>query len=263
MCYTAESLTLKAYRYAIHRGDANFAEELARKLHDMDPLKFPYYHVSAFAHPLLLVFTNEAPMEPQFFTWGLIPAWIKSEADARKVMKQTLNARGETIFEKPAFENSARNKRCLVYLDAFYEFHHANSKTYPFRIGMKDGSPLAIAGLWESWTNRETGEIVNTVTLVTITGNKIMSRVHNNPAAEMGPRMPVILPKEKQDEWLIPCRTDVDKKHLQELIRPLHDGLLYAYSVGRIKGKEAIGNTAEAEKEFLYEELGNLVSDDL
>src|SRR5438067_1941610 len=119
MCYTAESLTLKAYKYAIHRGDLNYAEELARKLNDLDPTRFPFYHVSGFAHPKLMVFTNEKPMEPQFYVWGLIPCWTKTEKDAKKIWNQTLNARGETIFEKPAFRGSAKSKRCLVYLDAF------------------------------------------------------------------------------------------------------------------------------------------------
>ena len=83
--------------------------------------------------------TNEKPLQPQLFHWGLIPAWVKDNQTAQTIVNQTVNARGETIFEKPAFKSSAKNKRCIVYVDAFYEHHHANGKTYPFRIAMNKG----------------------------------------------------------------------------------------------------------------------------
>jgi putative SOS response-associated peptidase YedK len=254
MCYNAESATLAQLKYALHRGDEQWAEELVRKLHKLDPTKFPFFHVSGYAHPRLLVFTNEQPFEPQLYTWGFIPYWTKTAADAKKIANQTLNARGETIFEKPAFRGSAKSRRCLIYLDAFYEHHHANGRTYPFRVSSPDGSPLSVAGLWDEWTDRETGEIFHTVTIVTTVGNELMSRIHNNPKAEMGPRMPVILGRQQQDEWLMPCLNENDKKHLASLIKP-YEGDLKAYSVGPLLGKNTLGNVPEIRNEVQYEEL--------
>jgi putative SOS response-associated peptidase YedK len=261
MCYDAQSATLAQLKYALHRGDAHWAEELQRKLFELNPTAFPYYHASGYSHPPLLVFTNAEPMRPQMFSWGLIPYWTKTAADAEKIRNQTLNAKGETIFEKPSFRTPARSRRCLVYLDAFYEHHHAGKLTYPFRISMRDGSPLAVAGLWDEWTDRDTGEIVRTVTIVTTTGNQLMSKIHNNPRAEMGPRMPVILPKDKQDAWLAECRTDADKAKLMELIRPLDDGILTAWPVGKLRGKEAVGNRAEVMNAVTYPALALMLTE--
>lgn len=251
MCYTAESLTLKSLKYAQHRGDYHYAEELQRLLDEKRLNQRPYYYVSGFAHPQLLVFTNQQPFTPQFFTWGLIPGWTKSLAEGKKFWNNTLNARGETLFEKPNFKLSAKNKRCLIYLDAFYEYHHQNKQTYPFRIALKSGEPMAIAGIWEEWTDKETGELLQTVSIVTTVGNPLMTKIHNNPKAD-GPRMPVILPQEKQDEWLMDCKTENDQKHLQSLMQPLDETLLKAYTVGRINGKNAMANTEEAENEVSY-----------
>ena len=255
MCYSARSATLARLKYALLRGDLLQAEEIQRQLEEMDLFNSPKYHVSAFAHPRLLVFTNEAPLTPRAFSWGLIPYWTKSRQDAQKINKQTLNARGETIFEKPAFRGPAKNKRCLVYLDAFYEHHHQGGKTFPFRIKMKDDTPMAVAGLWDEWVDKETGEVINTVTIVTTSGNGLLSKIHNNTKAEMGPRMPLILTREKQDEWLRPVKAEADKKHIQSLIRPLDEGLLTAHTVARINGKDAIGNTPDVEQHVIYDEL--------
>jgi putative SOS response-associated peptidase YedK len=261
MCYDAESATLLALKYAEHRGDIHTAEELRALLEEIILTRGPKYHTSGFEHAELIAFTNEAPYKPVALKWGLIPAWTKSLADAMKIRTQTLNAKGETIFEKPSFRNSAKNKRCLIYLDAFYEHHHANKQTYPFRIAMKDGSPMAVAGLWEEWVDKQTGEIFRTATIVTTTGNELMSKIHNNPNAEMGPRMPVILLKEQQDEWLMDCRSEVDKQRLISLIKPLENGLLKAYTVGRLRGKSAVGNVPEIEKEVIYPELSLTTAD--
>jgi putative SOS response-associated peptidase YedK len=261
MCYDAEAATLQALKYAQHRGDIHAAEELRAMLEEVILTRGPGYHLSGFQHPELIAFTNERPFTPVTLTWGLIPAWTKSIADAKKIRTQTLNAKGETIFEKPSFRNPAKNRRCIIYLDAFYEHHHANGQTYPFRIVMKDGSPMAVAGLWDEWTDKETGEIFRTATIVTTRGNALMSKIHNNTNADMGPRMPVILPKELQDAWLMECRTEADKEHLKSLIRPLEDGLLRAYTVGRLRGRNAVGNIAEIEKEVIYPELSVINED--
>jgi len=257
MCYDVESLEFNSLRLAIRRtNDPDEKERLQHKLQKLYPSYKPYYHISGFAHPQLLVFTNTQPFEPQLFQWGLIPAWVKDEKTAKSMMNQTLNARGESIFEKPSFRNAAKQKRCLIYVNAFYEHHHYKGKTYPFRICLKDGSPMILAGLWEEWVNKETGEIIPTFTIVTTKGNTLLAKIHNNPKLD-GPRMPVILSPEKQDDWLKPITNDSEKKSIEDLIVPFDESLLKAYTVAKLKGKEAIGNIPKIKEELIYPELQN------
>lgn len=251
MCYNVNQARRRAYE-ARKRGDYGLAESIERQYENITGR--PLFHVSGFAHPQLYTFTNLNPGTVTELTWGLIPAWSKSLADAKKLWNQTLNARGETIFEKPVFKNSAKNKRCLIYVDAFYEHHHANGQTYPFMIYSPDRSPLVLAGLWEEWVDKTTGELLRTCAIVTTSGNDFMSRIHNNRKADMGPRMPVILPAEKQEEWLIDCKTENDKLHLQSLIRP-YGGELKAHTVGKLVGKNAIPDGPEAMNEVIYPDL--------
>lgn len=249
MCYHSSSLTKAALKYAKHRAnDPNIIKQLEVELEKLE--KTAYYYASGYAHPKLLVFTNDKPFTPQLFHWGLIPSWCKDEASAKKSMLQTLNARGETIFSLSSFKESAKNKRCLVYLDAFYEFHHFNKKTFPYRISSKDDSPLAVAGLWNEWANPlGSGEVISTFTIVTTVGNPSMAKIHNNPKAEMGPRMPVILARDTQDEWL---NSSASKETIEALIKPYDENLLHYYTVGKLLGKEAIGNKPEVTNEFKY-----------
>ena len=79
------------------------------------------FQISGFAHPKVIIYTNDKPYEPKLSTWGLIPSWAK---DAYSIWNKTLNARGETIFEKPSFKKSAEEKRCLIPVEGFYEYHH-------------------------------------------------------------------------------------------------------------------------------------------
>jgi putative SOS response-associated peptidase YedK len=254
MCYNVEAATIKKLKYAKHRGDEEAVKDLQLKLDNLQYGSPPLYQVGGFEHPKILVFTDEQPFESQLFSWGLIPAWVKDEQTATKLRTQTLNARGESIWEKPSFRESAKGKRCLVYVDAFYEYHHQKSKSYPFHVSMKDESPMVFAGLWQEWVNKETGEIVKSFTIVTTEGSPVMSRIHNNPKAE-GARMPVILPKEKQDDWLRPCRSEEDKVKLNQLLIPFDDRQLQFHTVHRLKGKDSVGNTPEADKEYIYPEL--------
>jgi putative SOS response-associated peptidase YedK len=254
MCYDVETGTRIALKYAKHRGDApeviDALEEEIKRLQTFKPL----YAQSGFAHPNLLVFANDKPFTPQTFQWGLIPHWVRDQKTAATMMKQTLNARAETMFDKPSFRDSAKNRRCLIYLDAFYEHHHAGSTTYPFRISMKDGSTLAIAGLWDEWTDKTTGEIRQTVSIITTEANEVMANIHNKPKLA-GPRMPAILQRNLQDAWLAPCRSADDQRQLLQFVKPIPSEALTYHTVQRLKGKQAHGNVPEAEEEFIYSEF--------
>lgn len=251
MCYDVTSLTEARLKYARHRSeDPEFIAELERKLSLLRDHTSSYYHVNGFSHPKLLVFTNKQPYEPQLFNWGLIPAWCKSKDDALKHWNHTLNARAETLFDKPSFRVAARKQRCLIMVDAFFEHHHIQGKTFPYCIRSSRGHPLTLAGIWEEWTDQETGELMQTTTIITTTGNSLLSKIHNNPKAD-GPRMPVILPVEKQNIWLL----SNDEQELRDLLRPSPSSDLTAYPVRRLRGRDYPGNTPEVLHEFHYDEL--------
>lgn len=258
MCYDASSGLKKLIQYAKHRSEhPDYIASLERQLEKIVKEIKGHYCVSGFAHPKLLVFTNDKPMVPQAFNWGLIPAWIKDNKTAKTIANQTLNARVETIFEKPSFSQSAKHKRCLIYIDGFYEYHHFKGKTYPFRINAKDHAPLAIAGLWDEWIDKETGEILKTVTMVTTKANKVMAKIHNNEKLAE-PRMPVILTKTEQDLWLANWDLKHNEQFFEALCKPLPDDELEYYTVKHIKGKTGVGDSPEAETAFNYPELAEL-----
>ena len=120
--------------------------------------------------------------------WGLIPSWSRDG-------KGFINARSETAAEKPTFRSAFKKRRCLIPADAFYEWQKKKDGTkQPFAIRLKGGDPLAYAGLWEIWTNRESGEEVESCTILTTGANELMKPIHD--------RMPVILPEEAYGPWL-------------------------------------------------------------
>ena len=140
------------------------------------------------------------------YRWGLIPHWAP---DAR-IASRTFNARAESIASMPAFRESFRRRRCLVPVDAFYEWKTQDGVRQPYRIFRADGRPLALAGLWAGWKNPETDEVRRTFTIVTTTPNAVLADLHN--------RMPVIVPDEAWARWLDPRPTELGE--LRALLEP-------------------------------------------
>lgn len=150
---------------------------------------------NGFQHPKTPIITNQNTDKIQLFNWGLIPAWAKDDT----IKKNTLNARSETISEKPAFRNSLSN-RCLVLADAFYEWQWLDEKgkqKQKFEITLPDNEPFAFAGLWSEWVDKTTGEIIKTYTILTMEANDLMSEIHNTKK-----RMPIILSPDTEINWL-------------------------------------------------------------
>ena len=252
MCYGVKARTEMALRIAKSRGNAEAAEKLTYLLNPFP--EFDLHYGNGFTHPSVVIYTDAAPRDPQLSIWGLVPAWIKDNAQRKQLWDQTLNARGETIFEKPAFRSSAARKRCLVFVEGFFEHHHFGKRTYPYFIQLKDRTHFALAGLWEVWKDPDTGEGIHTFSIVTTDGNDLMRRIHNNPKVE-GPRMPVILTEEEEDKWLAPINGPADEAAIQTLIRPYRSGEMIAHSVRPLLGKEGMGNSEGASDPFSYPEL--------
>ena len=150
--------------------------------------------------------------------WGLIPFWAKDpEIGARMI-----NARAETVADKPAFRHAFRRRRCLVVADGFYEWQKQNGTKQPFYIRLRDARPFAFAGLWERWEAADAG-VIESCTLLTTQPNDLMLTLHN--------RMPVILQPKDYDLWLDP---EVQKVELlQPLLQPYPSQDMAAYAVSR------------------------------
>ena len=150
-----------------------------------------------------------------FLRWGLIPSW----AEDAKIGNRLINARAETVAEKPAFRSAFTKRRCLVVADGFYEWQKVDGTKQPYFIHRQDNEPFAFAGLWESWKSE--GEEIQSCTLITTTANALMEPIHD--------RMPVILSTEEYPIWL--DAEFKDKESLKDLLRPCDPDLLEAYPV--------------------------------
>lgn len=252
MCYGVKARTEMSLRIARSRGDKGAAERLERLLtpfpeHDL-------HYANAFTHPRLVVYTDARPREPVLAQWGLVPSWVKDAAQQEQLWNQTLNARGETIFEKPAFRHAARSQRCIVHVEGFYEHHHLGKKAYPYFIHLKGRPSFALAALWERWRKPGEEQPLLTFSIVTCAGNDLLRRIHNNPKLE-GPRMPVILTHEEEQLWLAPISSPADEEALRRLIKPYPADAMAAHPVRPLLGKEGCGNAPGASEPFMYPEL--------
>ena len=249
MCYDIRSQLESQLKYA-KRYTPELVPEILEKLRPhLDEHQFSWHHASGFIHPHLLIYTSQSFPEPVPAQWGLIPHWSKDLEKAKKFWNNTLNARGETIFEKPSFRDAAKHSRCLIVVDGFFEHHHFNNNSYPFYIHKKDGL-ITLGGLHSEWVDKDTGEVYNTFTIVTTKGNDLLSLIHNNPKLKE-PRMPVILEDDQIENWL---NTELGPKELEALIQPAHFQL-HAKPVKKLRGKDYVGNEEEVIEKYEYQAL--------
>ena len=207
----------------------------------------PRYVQNAFEFPKWPVISTDQPHEIHLMNWGLIPSWIKDQESALKFRVNTVNARSETLFEKPAFRNAAGNRHCLVLADGFFEFREVNGKKYPYYIRVAGGEPFAIAGLYEQWLNPDTGEIKTGFSLITTVANPLMEMIHN-----VKKRMPVILQEGEECKWLMPGN------QYAELLRPYPEQNMEAWPVSRKISEKGSGkNIPEVLVPVNYQEIAD------
>ena len=151
-----------------------------------------------------------------YLRWGLIPPWAKDE----KIGYKMINARAETVTEKPSYRNAFKNKRCIIPADSFYEWQKIDGGKVPMRIKLKTDGIFGIAGLWESWTSPE-GKSIYTCTAITTQPNRLVEPIHN--------RMPVILRPEDEAAWLDPANKDSD--FLGNMLKPFDESQMEAFAV--------------------------------
>jgi putative SOS response-associated peptidase YedK len=207
-----------------------------------------YYFVSGFSHPVLPVITANGI---DFYRWGLIPSWVKNAKQAKEIAARTLNAVGETVFEKPSFRNSIRSKRCILAVNGFYEWREFNGKKYPYLIQMKDKELFSLGCIYENRLDKTTGEILNTFSIITTPANPLMEMIHNNKK-----RMPLILPRENEIKWIDP---DLKKEEIQSLIVPLDKKLMTSHTVStNANSSRNNRNVSEIMNEVIYPELSGI-----
>lgn len=243
MCFfyaLSQSAKLLKNRYQLKIDfDFEFQEELDKQK----------YYISGFDFPKMPVITNKQPEAIQGFSWGLIPSWVKSTEEALEIRKHTLNARSDTVFLKPSFRNAIRHKRCLVPAEGFYEWREFKGKKYPYYIFLKSKDVFSFAGIWEEWTDFNSGEIINTFSILTTDANPLLEKIHNTKK-----RMPVILPKDKELSWI---NGDLSNEDFSILTKPFDDRLMDAFTISKLITSRSLDRNISAVREpYSYSELG-------
>ena len=184
-------------------------------------LSYSSHYNIAPTQPVLALVNNEdnTTRRAGFLRWGLIPSWAEDPSIGNKM----INARSETLAEKPSFKRALRKRRCLIVADVFYEWKKQGKTKTPMHIGLQSREPFAFAGLWEKWV-AESGETIHSCTIITTTPNTLMESIHQ--------RMPVILPRKAESVWL--DRTIEDPASLLPLLAPYPAEGMDAYAVSTL-----------------------------
>lgn len=249
MCYDIKTSLEKQLRRALLDDDSKSATEILEKLKIFSEDDVILNHASGFDHPKMIIYKQSEPKTPCIANWGLVPEWY---SDAESIWNKTLNARGETLFEKPSFKDSATQKRCIIFLEGFYEHHHKNGKTYPHFIRLVDQDIFAVAGLYTNWENPNTKEALTTFTIVTTKANGLMQKIHNNPKLKE-PRMPVILNEKQQEQWLEGTYSKVEE--IKPFLQPYNEQEMEAHTVAPLRRKNTVKNKPDASQPKKYAEL--------
>jgi putative SOS response-associated peptidase YedK len=201
-------------RYTLTTGKKEIAEQLS--LFDVPDLD-PHFNIAPTQSvPVARRLPDQPRGEVVLLRWGLVPSW----ADDRAIGNRLINARAETVADKPAFRAAFRKRRCLVLADGFYEWQKTGSpKKQPYYFKLKDDGLFAFAGLWEHWDKE--GEVVESCTIVTTDANELLRPMHD--------RMPVILHRGDYERWLDPSNQTA--KDLLPLLRPFPAEEMRAYPV--------------------------------
>jgi putative SOS response-associated peptidase YedK len=198
------------------------------------PAVEPRYNIAP-TNDILAVYQSPDGREMTFYQWGLVPSWAKDASMGARL----INARSETVTEKPAFREAFKRRRCIIPADGFYEWRREGSKKQPFFFRMRDERPFGFAGLWEHWEG-DGGRVVNSCTILTTEANELLQPVHD--------RMPVILHPDDYELWLAGDARELGL--VKEMLRPYPAEEMIGYAVGasvnspRNQGAELIERAA-------------------
>ena len=194
----------------------------------------PSWNVAPASDILVVVAGKDGARQLRELRWGLVPRWAKDPKSGNRM----INMRAETVREKPTWQRTLAQKRCIIPIDGFYEWQDQGKgrRKQPFYIAARDEQPLALAGLWATWRDPDSDDELWSCTILTTSANKLMRSVHH--------RMPVILLPESWDAWLDPDNRDVEQ--LAALLEPAPEDLLMLWPVD-----PAVGNVRNNRPELL------------
>jgi putative SOS response-associated peptidase YedK len=221
MCYhksLINSIDYLADYYSVYYSDA-FAERYS-----------PHYHENGFDFLPSPVISVMEPKEFQLMNWGLIPWWVKSMPDGLRLRTQTLNCISEEMYDKPSFRDAAIDgKRCLIPCSGFFEWRWMDEKgklKIPYYVTLQNQPLFAIAGLFSNWKDKQTDQEYRTYTVLTTKANTYMEKIHNSKK-----RMPVILPRAFEKDWLNPNLTRED---VLALCQPIDQHSMKGYTISKL-----------------------------
>lgn len=216
MCFY-NSMSKKAKELAVRYGRNLSVVEIA----EMILKEQEQYRVNAFSFPDYPIITSDP--EVQSYRWGLIPFWAKDEKQADEIKRMTLNARADTIFQKPSFREPIMKKRCLIPSTGYFEWRHEGEKKIPYYIYVKGEPIFSMAGIYDEWLDKSTGEIIKTFSIITTDANPLTSYIHNTKQ-----RMPAILSLEDEEKWL---DSTLSKSDIEQLLLPFRADQMDAYII--------------------------------
>ena len=179
------------------------------------------YHVSAFTNPVCPIITDDPQI--QMLQWGLIPSWVQSPSEAEEIRRKTYNAKSETVFEKPSFIHAITHGRCIIPSTGYFEWRHEGNRKIPYFIFVKNAEIFSMAGICETWVNKETKEHVTTFSIITTPANSLTEYIHNTKK-----RMPLILNQEDEQKWITP---NLQHDEIITMMQPFDAAQMDAYTV--------------------------------
>ncbi|HLG34315.1 MAG TPA: SOS response-associated peptidase [Bacteroidia bacterium] len=219
MCYNLEYIERRGEKYAARYKDSLPPSwKVSQELEELPT----YYFVSGFSHPKLPIVKHDGIFP---FSWGLIPSWARDTKTAEEISGKTLNAVGETVFEKPSFKKSIASKRCLLGVNGFYEWRDLNKVKYPYLIHATDNELFSLGCIYETWLDKSTGEIHNTFSILTTPANPMMEIIHN-----IKKRMPLIIAPQDEPRWIDPS---LKPDEIKAMIKSFPENQMSAFTVSR------------------------------
>ena len=212
----------------------------------IDPDKYrPSYYYHAFGLPSLPAICSGDTSRIQLLKWGLIASWTKGIDQANIIRYKTFNARSESINTKPSFTSSFRTKRCIIPVRGFFEWQHVGNEKIPWYIYHSENEVISIAGIYDDWIEDNTGEVFSTFSIVTTEANELMARIHNS-----GKRMPVILDRSSEKEWI---NISITHEEALGLLTPCPSEILKAHTISPlINSRTTDRNSPDLIKPYTY-----------
>jgi len=203
----------------------------------------PSYYYHAFSLPELPAICSGSTGTVQLLRWGLIPSWIRNPDDAKEIRYKTFNARAESLNSKPSYSKSFRSRRCIIPVKGFFEWQHAGNEKIPWYIWHAGEEIFSIAGVYDRWVETNTGEALDTFSIITTDANDLLAVIHNSKK-----RMPVILDREGEKRWI---STDTLPEEALTLLRPCPSEILKAHTISDlVNNQKANRNSPEVIQPF-------------